>query len=166
MPTIGATGDSETLGAAADVDLSQSKVLIVDDNLQNLELIQAYMESLPCRLLSAKDGAEALQVIDRERPDLVLLDVMMPKLSGFDVCQRVKAAAATKDTIIVMVTALHEVGDMERAVESGCDDFVSKTVNKVELITRVKGLLRLRILKRRMTDFLASRSPGASPGKP
>lgn len=140
-----------------DVDLSQTKVLIVDDNLQNLELIQAYMESLPCIILSAQDGAEAIAAVEREQPDLVLLDVMMPRMSGFDVCKHVKSSPHTKDTVIVMVTALHEVGDMERAVECGCDDFVSKPVNKVELLTRVQGLLRLRVLKRRMTEFLAQR---------
>ncbi len=144
------------------MDLSGATVLIVDDNTQNLELIQAYMESLPCKLLSATDGAQALAVIERERPDLVLLDVMMPKLSGFDVCRKVKSAANLRDIVIVMVTALHEVGDMERAVECGCDDFVSKPVNKVELLTRVKGLLRLRILKRRMTDYLANGGPAGA----
>ncbi len=142
------------------VDLSEGRVLIVDDNTQNLELIQAFMESLPCQLLVARDGVEAIAQIDREHPDLVLLDVMMPKMSGFEVCQRVKANPATRDTIIIMVTALHELGDMERAVESGCDDFVSKPVNKVELLTRVRGLLALRLLKKKMASYLADRGAG------
>jgi two-component system cell cycle response regulator len=80
---------------------------------------------------------------------------MMPKMSGFEVCQRVKANPLMRETIIIMVTALHELGDMERAVESGCDDFVSKPVNKVELLTRVRGLLNLRLLKKKMASFLA-----------
>jgi two-component system cell cycle response regulator len=71
-------------------------------------------------------------------------------MSGFDVCKRVKAAPGTKDMVVIMVTALHEVGDMERAVECGCDDFVSKPVNKVELLTRVKGLLRLKLLRQQL----------------
>ncbi len=140
------------------IDLSEGRVLIVDDNTQNLELIQAFMESLPCQLLVARDGLEAITQIEREHPDLVLLDVMMPKMSGFEVCQRVKANPATRETIIIMVTALHELGDMERAVESGCDDFVSKPVNKVELLTRVRGLLALRLLKKKMASYLADRS--------
>ena len=135
-------------------------MLIVDDNTQNLELIQAFMESLPCQLLVARDGVEAIAQIEKEHPDLVLLDVMMPKMSGFEVCQRVKANPATRDTIIIMVTALHELGDMERAVESGCDDFVSKPVNKVELLTRVRGLLALRLLKKKMASYLADRGAG------
>lgn len=139
------------------VDLSEGRVLIVDDNTQNLELIQAFMESLPCQLSLAHDGLEALAQIEKDRPDLVLLDVMMPKMSGFEVCQRVKANPATRETIIIMVTALHELGDMERAVECGCDDFVSKPVNKVELLTRVRGLLSLRLLKKQMASFLADR---------
>ena len=156
MQSTGNKGTTDATSLDAEVDLSCATVLIVDDNTQNLELIQAYMESLPCKLLAATDGAQAITVIERERPDLVLLDVMMPKLSGFDVCKKVKSAPSLRDTVIVMVTALPEVGDMERAVECGCDDFVSKPVNKVELLTRVKGLLRLRILKRRMTDYLAN----------
>lgn len=141
--------------AESQINLGEGKVLIVDDNDQNLELIQAYMESLPCKILVAHDGIEAMARIEADRPDLVLLDVMMPRMSGFEVCQRVKANPTTRETIIIMVTALHELGDMERAVESGCDDFVSKPVNKVELLTRVRGLLGLRLLKKKMATFLA-----------
>jgi len=140
--------------SAAGVDLSAGKVLIVDDNQQNLELIQAYLESLPCRIEVATDGAEAMASIAREQPDLVLLDVMMPRMSGFEVCQKLKGNPTTRDIVIIMVTALHEVSDMERAVECGCDDFVSKPVNKVELLARVKGLLALRLLKKRLADYM------------
>ncbi len=140
--------------SAHEVDLSEGRVLIVDDNPQNLELIQAYMESLPCKIVLAQDGVEAMKRVEAERPDLVLLDVMMPRVSGFDVCKRIKQNPATRETVVIMVTALHELGDMERAVESGCDDFVSKPVNKVELLARVRGLLSLRLLKRRMSSLL------------
>jgi two-component system cell cycle response regulator len=139
---------------AAGVDLAAGKVLIVDDNQQNLELIQAYMESLPCRIEVAGDGAEAMASIAREQPDLVLLDVMMPRMSGFEVCQKLKGNPSTRDIVIIMVTALHEVSDMERAVECGCDDFVSKPVNKVELLARVRGLLALRLLKKKLADYM------------
>lgn len=141
--------------AETQINLAEGKVLIVDDNEQNLELIQAYMESLPCKMILAHDGIEAMAKIESEQPDLVLLDVMMPKMSGFEVCQRVKANPSMRETIIIMVTALHELGDMERAVESGCDDFVSKPVNKVELLTRVRGLMSLRLLKKKLASFLA-----------
>lgn len=140
---------------ATGVDLAEATVLIVDDNEQNLELVQAYLEGLPCRIETARDGLEAMAAIERCRPDLVLLDVMMPRMSGFEVCQKVKSNPATRDTIVVMVTALHEVGDMERAAECGCDDFISKPVNKVELVARTTGLLKLRLVKRKLAQFLA-----------
>ncbi len=149
-----------TAGLDAKINLADGVVLIVDDNAQNLELIQAYMEGLPCRLLIARDGVEAMSRIEQDHPDLVLLDVMMPRMSGFEVCQRVKSNPSTRDIVVIMVTALHEIGDMERAVESGCDDFVSKPVNKVELMTRVRGLLGLRLLKKKMAAFLADAGRG------
>ena len=77
-------------------------------------------------------------------PDVILLDVMMPKLSGFEVCQRLKADPATSPIMVLMVTALGELGDIERAVESGTDDFLSKPVNRVELVKRVENMLKLR----------------------
>lgn len=149
-----------TIDESALTDLSTAKILLVDDNQQNLELMQAYLESLPCKISTARDGLEAIEAVQREKPDLILLDVMMPKMSGFEVCQRVKANPVTRDTIIIMVTALHELGDMERAVESGCDDFVSKPVNKVELLTRVRGLMSLRLLKKKMASYLSDRGAG------
>lgn len=100
------------------------------------------------------EGHAALAQAAEFRPDLVLLDVMMPRMSGFEVCQKLKGNPSTRDIVIIMVTALHEVSDMERAVECGCDDFVSKPVNKVELLARVKGLLALRLLKKRLADYM------------
>ncbi|MFO0829644.1 MAG: response regulator [Phycisphaerales bacterium] len=137
--------------------LEHTRILLVDDNVQNLELMQAYLEGLPCRLSTAKDGVEAIAAIDREKPDLVLLDVMMPRMSGFEVCQKVKSNPATRDIVIIMVTALHEVGDYERAVECGTDDFLTKPVNKLELVTRVKSLLRVSVLKRRLDELMKRR---------
>lgn len=143
---------------AGPVDIRGSRVLVVDDNLQNTELVLAYLESLPVEISTAVDGVDAMQQVERVRPDLVLLDVMMPRMSGFEVCQKVKSNPATRDTVVVMVTALHEVGDMERAVECGCDDFISKPVNKVELVARTTGLLKLRLVKRKLAQFLAGDS--------
>lgn len=134
-------------------DLSESTILLVDDNEQNVELLQAYLESLPCRILTAHDGLEVIRMIespDDPTPDLVLLDVMMPRMSGFEVCRKLKEDPATRSIPIMMVTALNELGDIERGVESGTDDFVTKPVNKLELITRVKSLLRVRHLKREL----------------
>ena len=137
--------------AAAHAALAESTVLIVDDNEQNVELLQAYLEALPCEVEVAYDGQQALDRIedpDRPKPDLILLDVMMPKISGFEVCRKLKDDPATRAIPIMMVTALNELGDIERGVESGTDDFVTKPVNKLELITRCKSLLRVRQLKR------------------
>lgn len=139
-------------------DLSQASILLVDDNLQNLELMQAYLESLPCRIRTARDGLEAMRIIDEDPhhpPDLVLLDVMMPRMSGFEVCQKIKSNPATRDVVVIMVTALHEVGDFERAVECGTNDFITKPVNKLELLTRVRSLLELRLVKQRYDQLLS-----------
>jgi two-component system cell cycle response regulator len=133
--------------ASGDAVITTSTVLIVDDNPQNVELLQAFLESLPVKLVTAVDGIDALAKVADHNPDLILLDVMMPRMSGFQVCQKLKSDPKTRDIQILMVTALHELGDIERASECGTDDFVSKPVNKVELQTRVKSLLRVRHLK-------------------
>ena len=127
--------------------LPQSTVLIVDDNPQNVELLQAFLESLPVKLVTAVDGRDALAKVAEHSPDLILLDIMMPHMSGFQVCKRLKTDPKTKDIQILMVTALNELGDIEQASECGTDDFVSKPVNKLELLTRVKSLLRVRHMK-------------------
>jgi CheY-like chemotaxis protein len=144
--------DISGLAESVDVDLEDASILLVDDNVQNLELMQAYLEELPCRIRTACDGIEATDLIGQECPDLILLDVMMPRMSGFELCQKIKAAPRTRDVIVVMVTALNEVSDRERAVESGTDDFITKPVNKLELITRVRSLLRFRLLKRKLDE--------------
>jgi two-component system, OmpR family, alkaline phosphatase synthesis response regulator PhoP len=127
--------------------LPQSTVLIVDDNPQNVELLQAFLESLPVKLITAADGVSALEKVAQFSPDLILLDIMMPRMSGFQVCKRIKSDPKTKDIQVLMVTALNELGDIEQATECGTDDFVSKPVNKFELLTRVRSLLRVRHLK-------------------
>jgi two-component system, OmpR family, alkaline phosphatase synthesis response regulator PhoP len=149
------TGIKPETSANSEIDLSQASILLVDDNLQNLELMQAYLESLPCSIRAAKDGLEAALMIEEEQPDLILLDVMMPRMSGFELCQKLKSNPNTRDIVIIMVTALHEVGDFERAIECGTNDFITKPVNKLELVTRVKSLLELSLLKRRYDQVLA-----------
>lgn len=141
-------------GQAEPLDLSQASILLVDDNQQNLELMQAYLEALPCRISTAVDGIEAIEMIDKDCPDLVLLDVMMPRMSGFEVCQKIKSNPATRDVVVIMVTALHEVGDFERAAECGTNGFITKPVNKLDLLTHVRSLLELRLVKRKYDQLL------------
>ena len=136
--------------------IAPSKVLVVEDNPQQLELLLAYMEAIPdVETISVTDGAAALDAVQAEKPDLVLLDLMIPKVSGFEVCRRIKGDPETRDIAVVMVTALSEVGDIERGVECGTDDFLTKPVNRLELTTRVRSLLRIRHLKRDLDDTLA-----------
>ncbi len=131
------------------------KILVVDDNQQNLELLQAYLEDLECESIPALDGPQALEIIANDPPDLILLDVMMPKMSGFEVCRRIKNDPNTADIPVIMVTALNELGDIERGIDSGIDDFVSKPVNKLELLTRVRTMLKLKHLSDKLERTLA-----------
>lgn len=133
----------------------EPSVLVVDDNQQNLELLLAYLEDVDCKTLAANDGAQALEIVKTSSPDLILLDVMMPKMSGFEVCRRIKNDPKTTDIPVIMVTALNELGDIERAINSGTDDFLSKPINKWELVTRVKTMLKLKHLTDKLERTLA-----------
>ncbi len=124
--------------------MKQSRILIADDNPTNVELLEAYLGEIDCRVSVAVDGRDALDKVAQFQPDLILLDIMMPKLSGFEVCKTLKDNPATRGIMILMVTALNELGDIERAVAAGCDDFLSKPVNKIELLKRAETMLKLR----------------------
>lgn len=123
---------------------SKNKILIADDNQANRELLEAYLSSVDCDTDIAVDGQDTLAKVKSFQPDLILLDIMMPKLSGFEVCKQLKQAPGTNRIMILMVTALNELGDIERAVAAGTDDFLSKPVNKVELVKRVENMLKLK----------------------
>ena len=129
---------------AAKTPERKSRILIADDNSTNVELLEAYLSGVECDTEVAVDGRDTLDKVAAFQPDLILLDIMMPKLSGFEVCQKLKSDPKTKGIMVLMVTALNELGDIERAVNSGTDDFLSKPVNKVELLKRVENMLRLR----------------------
>jgi len=123
-------------------DSSQYTVLLVEDISQHLELLEAYMEDVPeARVVTAVNGLEAMQKVQDENPDLVLLDIMMPKMSGFEVCKRIKGDPKTREIVVVMVTALNETADIERAAECGTDDYLSKPVERKALVSLIRNLL-------------------------
>jgi len=121
-----------------------SRILIADDNQANCELLEAYLSGIDCQIEFAYDGQDTLDKVQSFKPDLLLLDVMMPKLSGFEVCKKIKSNSATSGIMVLMVTALNELGDIERAVEAKTDDFLSKPINKLELTKRVENMLKLK----------------------
>ena len=133
---------------------SSSHILIADDNHQNCELLEAYLTQEGYNVEMVFDGQQALEAIARRQPDLLLLDIMMPRMSGYEVCRKLKADPETQDMPIVMVTALAEMGDIEKAVQAGADDFLTKPINKLELTTRVKTLLELRHVKSELDRLL------------
>lgn len=120
-------------------------VLLVDDNEGNRDLIALYLEGLPVRCTVASDGQGALESIAQSRPDLVLLDVMMPKMSGFEVCRAIKSDEALRDIPVVMVTALDSVVDQDRAKSEGADGYMVKPIDRDELHAEVCSRLGLKI---------------------
>jgi two-component system alkaline phosphatase synthesis response regulator PhoP len=121
-----------------------ARILVADDDPLGAELLEAYLSEIDCELRTAGDGEQTLQLVGSWRPDLILLDVMMPRISGFEVCKRLRSDPATRDIAIIMITALDQPSDMDRAVEAGTDDFISKPINKTDLLLRVGALLRSR----------------------
>jgi two-component system, cell cycle response regulator len=130
-----------------------ARVLVVDDIPRNVKLLEAKLTAEYFEVLCADNGQRALEVVRHERPDIVLLDVMMPGMDGFEVCRRIKSDSNTMHIPVVMVTALDQVHDRVEGLQAGADDFLTKPVNDIALFSRVRSLVRLKML----TDELRMR---------
>ncbi len=136
------------MGSKGVVNISseqKEKVLIVDDEVMNIELLRAYLDE-KYEVISATDGHEALEKVRDEMPDIILLDVMMPEMNGYQVCEHLKGDEETQFIPVIMVTALSGRNDWISGIEAGADEFLTKPVNKLELLTRINSLLRLKNL--------------------
>jgi class 3 adenylate cyclase len=130
-----------------------AKILVVDDTPSNVKLLADVLGAKGYTVVTATTGAEALEAVERERPDLVLLDVMMPGMSGYDVCRKLRANPATTMLPVVMVTALDPAQERVKGIEAGADDFLTKPIHQPEILARVRSLLRIKILYDELTTL-------------
>ena len=121
--------------------------MVVDDDQRNVRLMESILKSNGYRVVKAYDGDEALHLVNTEPPDLILLDVMMPKVSGLELCRTLRDCYATRLLPVIMITALNSLEDKVRALEIGADDFLSKPINKTELLAKVRSILRVKALQ-------------------
>ena len=122
-----------------------ARILVVDDIPANVKLLEARLTAEYFDVSTAMSGAEALTICERAQCDIVLLDVMMPEMDGFEACRRLKANPATHHIPVVMVTALDQPSDRVRGLEAGADDFLTKPVSDIALLARVRSLVRLKM---------------------
>ena len=128
-------------------------ILVVDDVQRNVRLLEALLQPLNYNVLKAFNGENALSIVRDVNPDLVLLDIMMPGIDGYEVCRRLKENKDTRLIPVVMVTALDDIEAKVKAIEAGADDFVTKPPNKIELLTRIKSLLKVKSLNNSLTSI-------------
>ncbi|MBD3386238.1 diguanylate cyclase [candidate division KSB1 bacterium] len=134
-----------------DID-RKAKILVVDDIPVNVQLLETHLISAGYNTMVANNGEEALEKVKQDEPDLILLDVMMPKMDGFETCKKLKNSQKTRHIPVIMVTALNEIADKIKGIESGADEFITKPFNKMELLARVKSLLRIKFLYDELQD--------------
>ncbi len=124
-----------------------ARILIVDDIITNIKVLEAKLRAEYYEVLTASSGPAGLAIAEKEYPDIILLDVMMPVMDGFEVCRRLKAASATAHIPVVMVTALDGVEDRVRGLEAGADDFLTKPIDEMALMARIRNLVRLKLMR-------------------
>jgi adenylate cyclase len=129
------------------------RILVVDDTPVNLKLLADLLTAKGYSIVTAASGAEALEKINGAAPDIVLLDVMMPGMSGYDVCRKIRENPATAMLPVVMVTALDPGQERVKGIDAGADDFLSKPINQPELLARVRSLMRVKTLWDQLADL-------------
>jgi adenylate cyclase len=130
-----------------------ARILVVDDTPMNVKLLEGVLAGHGYAVITASSGAAALERVRADQPDLVLLDVVMPEMSGYEVCRRLRADEATRLLPIVMVTALDPTAERVKGIEAGADDFLTKPINQPELLARVRSLLRIRALHDQLAEM-------------
>jgi len=121
--------------------MAEKKILLVDDAATMLMMEQMFLSKEPYDLITAKDGQEAVEKAESECPDLILMDVVMPKMDGFEAVRKIRENEATKMIPIIMVTTRGEQDNMEKAYKNGCNGYVTKPINGPELLTKIRNLL-------------------------
>lgn len=121
--------------------MGKTKILVVDDNEKNVELLEAILQAADFEVLKAYDGKQAIEMVGKERPDLLLLDIMMPQLDGFQVCEILRKDSRNAGLPIIMVTAKDKESDIVQSLERGADDYIVKPINKKELLGKVMDML-------------------------
>ena len=129
------------------------KILIVDDNEITLKLIKRYLEGSSFEVVTASDGEECLNIVSENRPDIILLDVMMPKLDGYETIKTLKTNNDTKHIPVIIVTALNDVTNQVKSIEYGADDFISKPIEEQLLVAKIKLFTKLAIEKRKNREL-------------
>ena len=141
--------EKETVSESSEI----AKILVVDDDPRNVKLLEGILVPENYKILKAYSGEEALTIVNKIDLDLVLLDVMMPEMNGYEVCRRLKGNEATRLIPVIMVTALNDIEDKIKGIESGADDFLTKPPNRMELLARTKSLVRIKRLNKNLARF-------------
>jgi len=141
--------------ASAENSTRKPRILIVDDKPMNVEVLEASLIAEGYDVLKAYNGKEALEIVNSAKPSLVLLDIRMPEMDGYEVCRTIKDNPETANIPVIMVTVYNEIGEIEKGVEAGADDFLSKPVDRIAILTRVRSGLKIGKLKNELERTLS-----------